>query len=453
MLRKLSPLLMLACSPIAPEGLPVVWGVTAAVDFNPAPEIVEVHLTAAKTSQSWGDASTKAVWAFNEQVPGPLIQAELGQEIQIVFTNDLREATTIHWHGLRISDDMDGVPAIQTPIEPGETFTYRFTPPDAGTFWYHPHVRSNEQIERGLYGTLIVHEPDAVVVARERMFVLDDVALDEDGAFADFEIGHMASVHGRLGNRLLANGVNILDEPLADSVLPGVPERWRVVNTANARTMWLDVRGADWRVIAVDGTLLEEPFEAEMLLLPIGRRFDLEVIPRVDAKAAKLRILLPGEVGFDSYTAFSGNIEGEAGDGGWSSWNGPSLGVVPKAEQTVSIELDGFAEGPITRWTINGDLWPDHAPIEVRGNVASEIVVTELSGAEHPFHLHGQFFRVVSRTGPEVGPPGLLDTVLVHPDEELVLSTSFDNPGRWMAHCHILEHAELGMMTQMIVTP
>ncbi|MFT4978492.1 MAG: FtsP/CotA-like multicopper oxidase with cupredoxin domain, partial [Myxococcota bacterium] len=111
---------------------------------------MEVHMTASETTAMWGNDETSGVWAYNEQVPGPLIHAWKGDLVRVVFTNDLPEETTIHWHGLRIDDEMDGVPAIQDPIQPGETFTYEFTPPDAGTYWYHPHVQAHEQIERGL---------------------------------------------------------------------------------------------------------------------------------------------------------------------------------------------------------------------------------------------------------------------------------------------------------------
>ncbi len=448
-------LLTIACTPgESTVDLPTVWGPYSAADADPSDDTVEVHLTASKTQVDWaGDQETRGVWAYNGVVPGPLIHAMLGQRIRVVFTNDLPDETTIHWHGLRIDDAMDGVPAIQDPVQPGDTFIYTFTPPDAGTYWYHPHVRAHEQVERGLHGSLIVHEPEAPEVANDRMFVLDDVSVGEDARFTEFEIGHMASVRGRFGNLLLANGENILNEPLRDSVRPGIPERWRIVNTANARTMWIDVTGADWRVIAVDGTLLEEPYTTDMARLPVGRRFDLEVIPKADAKTAKLRILLPGEFDWDSYPVFSGAVEGEVGDAEWLSWPAPVLPAIPDAQQEIDVELDAYSEGSLAVWTINGDRYGEHSDIIARGNTPTVIRIVDRTQAQHPFHLHGQFFRVLSRTGSEQGPPGLLDTILVEPEEELLLATELDNPGRWMAHCHILEHAEQGMMTEMVVEP
>jgi FtsP/CotA-like multicopper oxidase with cupredoxin domain len=453
--------LLFACKPAAedtaaPAALPEVWGIPAAEDMDDDPDVVEVHLTASVTELLWSDDSddiTEEIWAYNEQVPGPLIHAWLGQTIRVVFENDLPDETTIHWHGLRIDDEMDGVPAIQDPIQPGETFTYELTPPDSGSFWYHPHVRAHEQIERGLQGVLIVHEPEAPAIP-ERYFVLDDVALHGDGSFQTFEIGHMTSVHGRFGNTLLVNGVNALVQPLSDTVAPGQGERWRVVNTANARTMHLDVTHARWRVIAVDGTLLPEPYETERVELPIGRRFDLEVIPEDSGEPVQLRVLLPNTSGsFDEYPVFSGEVSGAAGDGDWQDWDAAPLPATPDSfAQDVSLVLNNEADGNLAAWTINGDTWEDHESIEVAGNTDTEILIIERSGAEHPFHLHGQLFQVLERDGEPVDEPGLMDTVMVNPEEKLKIWTDFSNPGRWMVHCHILEHAEQGMMTELVVS-
>ncbi|MFT5686706.1 MAG: FtsP/CotA-like multicopper oxidase with cupredoxin domain, partial [Myxococcota bacterium] len=447
--------ILLSCKPAAeaplpPAPLPVVWGTVALEDQDTDPDVVEVHLTASETEILWSDDAddiTEEVWAYNGVVPGPVIQAWLGQTVRVVFTNDLPDETTIHWHGLRIDDEMDGVPAIQDPIQPGETFTYEFTPPDSGTFWYHPHVRSHEQIERGLQGALIVHEPDAPVV-QERMFVLDDVSIQSGGSFESFTIGHMTSVHGRFGNTLLANGVNALVEPLSDTLSADTGERWRIVNTANARTLYADVTNASWRVIAVDGTLLPDPYEPEWVQLPIGRRFDLEVIPDGSGEPVVLRILLPDTTGgFDEYPVFEGTVSGEIGSTDWQDWPATALPEAPDSfEQDVSLVFDNEADGNLAVWTINGDTWDEHEAIEVTGGTDSEIEITDESGAEHPFHLHGQLFQVLTRDGEPVDEPGLMDTVMVNPDETLTIWTDFSNPGRWMTHCHILEHTEQGMM-------
>ena len=143
-----------------------------------------------------------SVWAFNGRVPGPVIRAGQGERLEIAVTNTLSEPTTVHWHGLRVPVGMDGVPNLsQQPIEPGETFTYDFELKDAGTFWYHPHINSSEQVGRGLHGALIVEEANPPEVDRELLWVLDDWRLDQDAAITPFGSMHDASHNGRIGQQ------------------------------------------------------------------------------------------------------------------------------------------------------------------------------------------------------------------------------------------------------------
>jgi FtsP/CotA-like multicopper oxidase with cupredoxin domain len=427
-----------------------IYGVAAAEDLDPADDVVEVHLRASATKQSYIDAGAATVWAYNDQVPGPLVEATVGDLVRVVFTNDLKEATTIHWHGLRIDNEMDGVPAVQDPVQPGETFTYEFVVPDAGTYWYHPHVRGHEQVERGLYGPLVVHEAEEIVVDRDRYFVLDDVSLRDNGKLYAFTTGGMDGMHGRHGNVLLVNGQA---EVLTDTVRPGAVERWRIVNTANARLMYADVIGADWRVVGVDGGLLEEPYTVDELRLPVGRRFDLEVIPKEGRDDVKLRVLVPKSVGFDKYPMFEATIEGDLAGTTPPEWPAAIMPVVEDATQEVDVTL-GFRNGSVgMAWTINGAAYGEDELIQVLGNTPTVIHLRDTTGAGHPFHLHGQFFEVLSHNGGPSDVPGPLDTIHVGGNDEIELYTTFDNPGVWMAHCHILEHAELGMMTAFEVTP
>jgi FtsP/CotA-like multicopper oxidase with cupredoxin domain len=434
-----------------PAAMPEIWGPPTAVDHNPDPWVVEVHLKAGTSEMNWVDAGPTQVWSYNDSVPGPLIQVPFGAKLEVLFENALPDdETTIHWHGLRIDDAMDGVPAIQDPVEPGESFLYEFTPPDSGSYWYHPHVRSHEQIERGLHGALVVHEEEPVEVDKERYFVLDDVSLRNSGAFTHFEFSAPNSVHGRHGNVLLVNGSS---EPLEDEVRPGGTERWRIVNTANARTMWVGVEGASWRVIALDGNLLAEPYETDAARLPVGRRIDLEVIPDGESDEVKLNILLPdSSTTFTSYQMFSGTQAGEPGPGEWKTWPAAVLPTIEEPQQSLDFELNGVgnAEGGVD-WSINGDLFADGVTYEVDRDLPSVLRLKKISMFEHPFHLHGQFFQVLSRNGDDSGEPGFLDTVLIEGMDEVEIFTGFENPGKWMMHCHILEHAEQGMMTMIEV--
>ena len=449
-------LILLACTTPDPTldtaveqtPLPDVWGPEAAPDLDPAPDVVEVHMTAGREKRDWlGDGNETWLWTYNGQMPGPLIHATVGDTLRVVFTNNLDEPTTIHWHGLRIDNAMDGVPAIQDPVEPGETFVYEFVLPDAGSYWYHPHVRTFEQVERGLQGALVVHEKDPVDIP-ERYFVVDDAWLEDDGTWGSFALNsqHMQQMAGRFGNRLVVNGS--LD-PLEDEVT-GV-ERWRIVNTANARTMYIDLEDAEWRVIAVDGTLLPEPYSVNRVELPVGRRVDLEVLPGANPV---LNVTLPDTsttpYTWNDYPIFLGTREGDVGR--WNAWNAEPLPAMEEVEQELELVFSASGGGSNIDWEINGAVYGDHDTIPVRANTPTLIRLEETSGRPHPFHLHGQFFQVVERDGKEYPTDvGLLDTVEIGGKEELLLYSTFDNPGLWMAHCHILEHAERGMMTELLV--
>ncbi|MFT7521863.1 MAG: FtsP/CotA-like multicopper oxidase with cupredoxin domain, partial [Kiritimatiellia bacterium] len=191
------PALLVACTPDEPEAAvevpkPTVWGPQALVDQDPDFDVVEVVLTADETTVDWMDGGSTPVWSYNGVVPGPIIQAWVGDTVRVIFTNNLDEPTTIHWHGLRIDNLMDGVPAVQDPVQPGETFTYEFVVPDAGSYWYHPHVRSDIQVESGLQGTLVVHEREPLAYDMDRYFVIDDVLLTDSGQpYAFRPMSHM----------------------------------------------------------------------------------------------------------------------------------------------------------------------------------------------------------------------------------------------------------------------
>ncbi|MBK8941063.1 MAG: multicopper oxidase domain-containing protein [Polyangiaceae bacterium] len=240
------------------EPLPDVLGALAFEDLNDDPRVVEVELVARQSSWAIVDGEQTTVLAYNDQLPGPLLHARVGDQVIVHFTNELDEPTVIHWHGLRISDQMDGSPMIQDPVQPGETFTYDFVVPDAGTFWYHTHFEQIEQLERGLYGAIVVHEDAFPHFSAERIFVADDIRLTEDNQVAAFNNSGPDVGMGRVGNTLLVNGRG---EPNELAIPSGAIERWRVVSSHNSLAYGLQVEGADVRVISTDGGLLPEPFE------------------------------------------------------------------------------------------------------------------------------------------------------------------------------------------------
>src|SRR6516164_648707 len=214
---------------------------------------------------------TTKVWCYDGRVPGPEIRVHQGEPVRILVKNSLSEGTTVHWHGIRLPIAMDGVPGISQPlIKPGETFTYEFTPPDAGTFWYHPHADSLQQLGRGMAGALIVEEPQPVVVDRDVVWMLSDWRLTGDAQIAPgFGNGMEAAMAGRVGNTVTINGR--LSQEV--SVRAGERLRLRLVNAALARIMSLRFEGHRPVVIAIDGQPCEphEPERSRVVLDPAMR--------------------------------------------------------------------------------------------------------------------------------------------------------------------------------------
>ena len=237
-------------------------------------KVVTVDLDARDTDWEFVAGRVTRAWGYNGQVPGPVLEADVGDVLELRLTNSLPEPTTIHWHGLRLPAAMDGTDMVQHPIAPGETFTYRFALPDAGTFWYHPHSNETVQLERGLYGAIVVRGPNEPQLDAERVLVLDDVALDRDGQIEP--PGWWIEQHdGRQGNTRLVNGRREPELAMA----AGQIERWRVVNAASARYVRLSIGGRPFTILGTDGGLIEAPFTVSEVLLAPADRVDLAVGP------------------------------------------------------------------------------------------------------------------------------------------------------------------------------
>jgi len=421
-------------------------------DMNPDPDVVEVHLRAELTDLDLGDGTVRPMLSYNGVYPGPVLQAEVGQEIVVHFENHTLQDTTVHWHGLRISDQMDGSPRIQEPVAALDgTFTYRFMLPDAGTYWYHPHVRTNEQLELGLVGTIVVHDRNDPVFDAERVVVLDDILIDPStDRVAGFLSTHPELVHGRSGNVLLTNGH--VSPGTSGTARPGQVERWRLVNTANARTMSVSLTGGTMRVVATDAGRLAEPFETNRLELPVGQRYDIEVRhERAVTTALQSHVLALDDAGDVVEVAMpvylvevAGEPVAEPREIVWTELPAVDPRIV---DQEVTMEFEGIND-PVDglQWMINGQAHPEEPLFTFGEGETVRMVLRNLAGQEHPFHLHGQFFEIEGR-------PGLYDTVMVSGGATVNIVAHLDNPGQWMAHCHILEHAELGMMSEIVVEP
>jgi FtsP/CotA-like multicopper oxidase with cupredoxin domain len=204
----------------------------------------------------------------------------VGDRLIVHFSNNLPDATTIHWHGLRVPIEMDGVPGYaQSPVEPGGTFTYDFIVPDAGIYWYHPHVMSAAQVGFGLYGAFLVEDPnESVGVADDLVVLLSDIDLTDAGGLESPDTGgSLGMAFGREGSHVLVNG----KQTPSLTARAGAPQRWRVINAAKSRYFKLDLgEGYRFTKIGGDGGLLEYPVELDFVVLGAGERADVIVTPR-----------------------------------------------------------------------------------------------------------------------------------------------------------------------------
>jgi len=413
------------------------------------------------------------VWSYNGKVPGPLLRCRQGETLRFHLENALDEATTIHSHGLRLPNAMDGVPFLtQKAVEPGGSFTYEFAPKDAGTYWYHPHVNTMEQVGRGMAGPLIVDEPIPYPVDRDVVWTIDDWLFDQEAQVAGtFGQLHDMAHAGRIGNASTVNG----QYREKFQVRSGERLRLRLINAANARVFGLVFEGhAPW-IIAIDGhPVTPRKAGEEPLVIAPGMRMDL-VIDMINKQGESFDVrdvfysrrpypltklaygeeapmkvertappaLAPNPVasldlknaephGFVFAGGAMGQLKGAEMDGKYQSMRDlVDAGMVWAVNgKVLKAEADGFGDPLLTlkkgqsyRFTLKNDTaWP------------------------HPIHMHGHVFKVISRNRKELQHQDYQDTVLVYPREEVDVAFVADNPGDWAFHCHVLEHAASGMM-------
>ena len=446
-------------------GQPAGWDedlrLAEAADTNGAADVVEVSLTARVTEIEIVPGTKTPLWTYDGRLPGPLIRAKRGDRLLVHFTNELPEPTTIHWHGVRVPVEMDGAPDMPKPaVKPGETFDYDFVLPDAGLYWYHPHVDSAAQLGRGLHGALLVEDADEPPgLGDELILVLTDIGIDDDGTMWPQDgAGDLGALFGREGNRLLVNG-RLLPElrPRA-----GLRQRWRIVNAAKSRYFWMDLGedGGDGdgdtfvRVGGDGGFATAQVTETSLLVVP-GERADVLVTPVTAPGEARAVRNVPYDRGYG--TAFNQPTvdlfkiratEDEAGTAGAVPDTARAIEAID-ATGAMPVEIDltmkqteaGIVLG------MNGVPFGEAAPIVASVGETQVWTVRNTMAWAHPFHLHGFFFQVVDEVGAPVSPLSWKDTVDVPVDGEARFVVRYDpRPGMWMFHCHILDHADLGMM-------
>lgn len=427
------------------------------------PRTVEVTLVAAPARVALVPGKPTDVLAYNGTVPGPTLEFREGDRVVVHFRNETGEETTVHWHGLHIPAVQDGSPF--NPVKAGATHRYEFTlqPGSAGTYWYHPHPhhRTAVQVARGLYGAIVVRAPDDPIPASvaERLVVLSDNRFREDGSIDLPELhsmqGRVDLENGREGDVVFVNGVV---KPTF-ALRSGEVQRWRVVNASAARVYRLAVPGHSLLQVGTDGGLFERPVEVNEVVLANGERAELLVRATGAPGTRAALVALPYDRYIPQTRPKDWQVPRELAVVQYSAAPPVKPAPIPTRLRPVPA-IDTAASTAVrtmvmTQHLINGRSM-DHDRVDVTAKLgATEIwEVENLVGMDHPFHLHGFQFQVISRNGVPVPFRAWKDTMNVPKHETARFIVRYDDyPGKWMFHCHILDHEDHGMMGVLEVTP
>ena len=441
--------------------------------------VTTAALTAAATTIDL--AGTAAATFSYGSVPGPVLRVRAGDTLQATLRNDLPFDTSVHWHGLALRNDMDGVPPLtQQPIAAGDSFRYEFTAPDPGTHWFHPHVGA--QLDTGLYGALIVEDPNEPLRYDDEWVIILDDWLDGVTATPDEvleqlrqgmgEMGGHGDMFMRMGNMLMGATSDLLGgdagdvyyphylingKPAADPAqftgTPGSRVRIRLINAGGDTAFRVALGGHRLTVTHTDGYPVD-PVEVDSVLLGMGERYDVlvtlgdGVFPLIaEAEGKRERGFALVRTGGGQAPAADVQIT-ELGEGAQVA-TAERLAATAAvtldrrdADRTIALTLTGSMAD--YDWGFNGRQFDMHDPLrDAHPLTAGErvrLTVTNDTDMWHPFHLHGHTYQ---HTG---GGPRK-DTSIVLPKQTLELEFDADNPGRWMAHCHNIYHGEAGMMT------
>jgi len=455
------------------------------------------------------DGHEMVMFGYNEQYPGPLIQAPKDATIIVRVTNDIQMPTTIHWHGIRIENRYDGVPGVtQEEIQTGESFTYEVNVPDAGMFWYHPHVREDVQQDLGLFGNLLVTSPDPEYYGpahREEVFVLDDILMDDMGPIPYGDSAPTHALMGRFGNVMMVNG----ETDYRLTARKGEVVRFYLTNVANTRTFNVTFGNADVKIVASDvGRFEREQWIGSVVIAPAERyvvdvRFnepgEVAIANTVQAINHFLGVFYPSVDTLSVVTVLDEAAEPSVTD----------AFETLRTHDEVVAEIDTFREHfdrepdyqlettvriqdlpqPIVLSMESDTMyfppieWNDGMPMMNWLSTAEQvtwILRDPISGAEngdidwqfevgdvvkvrifntpdsfhpmnHPIHVHGQRFLVLAMD--DVPSENLVwkDTAIVPVGSSMDMLIEMSNPGEWMVHCHIAEHLHSGMMFSFTV--
>lgn len=453
---------------VTPTGAPVQEAELARAGTG---RVVSVDLVASPTQVDLAGTTAKT-WSFGS-VPAPTVRLSKGDTLRATVSNRLPADTSVHWHGLALRNDMDGVPgATQTPIGSGEDFTYEFIAAHPGTYWFHPHV--GPQLDRGLYGALIVDDPNEPLAYDDEWVVILDDWLDGVTGTPDEVLeelrGGMGGMMGGGGHMMMGARSDLLGgdagdvfyplylingRPAADpetfTSAPGQRIRLRIINAGSDTAFRVALGGHRLTITHSDGFPVN-PVDTDAILIGMGERYDVlvtlgdGVFPLVAAAEGKGETALAVvRTGLGDTPRASATIPELTG----SVLTADALAADPSVAipvRNVDRELTARLSGSMMayNWAINGHRFDPANPLagalEVTQGERVRLRIENTTQMWHPFHLHGHTYQH-SGSGPRK------DTSIVLPGKSLTVEFDADNPGLWAAHCHNIYHAEAGMMT------
>lgn len=447
----------------APAGWDTNVKLVEAIDRNPDPKIVEIDLTAKIANVQLTPGAPVRAWTYDGGLPGPLIRTRVGDRVIVHFVNELPQPTTVHWHGVRVPIEMDGVPDVSQPeVKQGERFTYDFIVRDAGLYWYHPHVMSAAQVGFGLYGALLVEDAtEQVGVDDEVTLVLSDIGYDNEGVLEPPDSGGPAGmIFGREGEYVLVNGKRT---PTLRA-RAGAPQRWRIVNAAKSRYFALDLGGQRFHVIGGDGGIQERPVSTDFLLVTPGERVDVIVTPTGDPGST---LVLQSMLYNRGYGSIEYRLVEDLVTIAFTDEKPLAAAKLPATSRTI-VPPSGDGATPVNllitqppadsngnlEFQVNGAPYWKAKPFLAKLGETQRWTIKNDTPWDHPFHLHGYFFVVLDDKGEPVRPLAWKDTVNIPMNSTRSFLVAFDErPGAWMFHCHILDHADGGFMGTVQVGP
>jgi len=456
------PILLLVLAILAPASALAMGGVPYSLpwDGKATGNVKEFSLSIGKVQWEIEPGKVVDAYAYNGQVPGPLLRVTEGDTVRITVNNTLDAPTTVHWHGLDLPLSQDGVPGYsQDPIPPGGSYTYEFIATPAGTRWYHSHVDELHQLGGGLTGALIVdpREPSGPPADREYTLMTN-----EWGKLNPADASSWASDHAAMlvNNYIcsLADNFTINGKTYAGSaplvVNQGERVRLRLINAGMTQTQRFALAGHRLTIVSSDGNPLAQPVDTDVVQLGAGERADVEFTANNPGRW-QLRGIFADQAarGLAVDVVYSGH-EGDAAQrpnlsglqtASYADFSGPAHPIA--ADKSFELHLNELQDG--TGWTINGKLSPDTEPLEAQAGQRIRIALINDGFEDHPFHLHGHSFQVVSANGQPIDGP-IKDTLLIRQGERYEIEFEANNPGTWLLHCHNAVHMAGGMMTEIV---